>query len=86
MLAGIERGISQTPRLCALKLLAKRLDARPVGAEVVVTEPRRGAHVDDTVRAAETALEVIGKAEPGSADRVDVLVRCGDDGGARHTG
>lgn len=42
--------------------------------------------MDHADRAAKAALKVVGEPESGPADCVQVIVRYGDDGGARHTG
>ena len=42
--------------------------------------------MDHTVRVTEAAFDVVGKPDPSSEDGMEVIVRCGDDDRARHSG
>jgi hypothetical protein len=42
--------------------------------------------MDHSVSGTQTAFKVVGEPDPGSAHGVQIIVRCGNEGGPRHLG
>ena len=77
--------MSSSPPLCALKLRAEAFHAPPVHAKVrKERDPRRGADVHHPALGMEAKFDVVDEAQPASADRMEIVFRCREDGRARH--
>ena len=72
--------------LPSAKNLPQRFHACPVDPEIIMAISRRRAYVDHPGSRAELAFKIVHKAKAGAADRVQVILRCRKQGGARHCG
>ncbi len=70
----------------SLELPAHPLYPPPVYSEIEETDARRRRYMCDVLRRAPSELQIVAEPEPGSADRMQVIVRRRDDAGTRHGG